>query len=132
MGVHGVDSFAYQVTDCMGYGSPETITVELPSPSGGLESIPFLSFFGRVEEVDLPVALQTIIANFGTAVVQGTFSLYELMMGVAGVLLLFVGVLRQWLATAFPTSCFSNPFVLMDRSHCSTGQFSGHRFYRIS
>ena len=42
-GVYGTDSFAYSVTDCLEYGAPTTISVELPTPRAALIARPFVA-----------------------------------------------------------------------------------------
>jgi hypothetical protein len=75
VGVHGVDSFTYQVTDCMSYGAPATVEVVLPTPAAAFESAPFLAVSVVVPShgsyfVPVQVALDVPQA-------QGTFSLHE-------------------------------------------------------
>ena len=79
-GAHGTDGFAYQVTDCLGYGPASSITTTLAEPSAAFVALPYASFSATV-------ALSgdtTMNADLTTPPEAGTFSLHELMKSTVG------------------------------------------------
>jgi hypothetical protein len=74
-GVHGIDSFTYQLSDCVSYGTPATVEVVLPAPAVAFEGAPFLSATGTLPSNGAQVAPVQMVLNVRQA--AGTFSLYE-------------------------------------------------------
>jgi hypothetical protein len=79
VGVHGVDSFDYQVTDCLGYGAAATITISLPEPLAAFQSTSHASFAA----IQGAAGETTMTADLTTPIETGTFSLHQLLKGSA-------------------------------------------------
>jgi hypothetical protein len=75
VGVHGIDSFTYQVSDCMSYGAPATVDVVLPKPAAAFESAPFFAVSVTVPRSMSQFAPMQVALDVPQ--IQGTTSLYE-------------------------------------------------------
>ena len=82
-GVFGTDTFAYEVTDCLEYGPPATVSVELQQPAAPFRSVPYLA----IPLVQASSGASTVRATVRLDVPPepGTFSLYELLRGTGDV-----------------------------------------------
>ena len=87
-GMHGVDTFAYEVTDCLGYGAPTTMTVMLPEPATAFSAAVHKSF-----SVIVNGTTTSIPTDLSVPIESGIFSLHELLRGSAtGVKVLCKGI----------------------------------------
>ena len=77
-GMHGVDTFQYEVTDCLGYGPASTMSVILPEPAAAFTMAAHKSISTVMNSSSMSITLDLSVATEA-----GIFSLHELLRGSA-------------------------------------------------
>jgi len=104
-GIHGTDTFHYQVTDCLGYGDASPISITLPAPSAAFASMPHVSFPAVLAS---GAATTTMPSDMSVAVEHGIFSLHQMLRGSkVGVAVTCVGLKGLTKLSFGPVECTS-------------------------
>ena len=115
-GVHGLDEFDYQVTDCLGYGPAATVAVTLATPSVPFSSAPYLSISAMATDA----GSVNVSAALDAAPAAGTFSMHEQLAGSGAVSVTLAGAVGLS-ALSFGTASFA----AIDAADLSTAPVSG-------
>ena len=103
-GTHGIDTFDFQLSDCMGYGPDTIVTLSMPAPAAPFE-VPYMVFSASQNG---SFAGGTIIPiDLNTRTTAGAFSMYETLRAQTGL------VQAELRALEGPTSVGFGPQLLL-------------------